>query len=86
MGYCHDGSEGWLKLSNDQPVNPRSQGVTIVNMVRKEEAAELLKSLGAEHVVVTSRCLWWRSKMLVMTVVDMKYAVDDGGGGGGICW
>jgi len=31
----------------------RSQGCTIVNMVRREEAKKLLESLGAEYVVVT---------------------------------
>merc|ERR1719317_799015 len=36
----------------------RREGVTIVNMVRKEEGAALLKSLGAEHVVVTSKDGW----------------------------
>merc|ERR1719317_1722264 len=36
----------------------RSEGVTIVNMVRKEEGAALLKSLGAEYVVVTSKDGW----------------------------
>ena len=34
-------------------------------MVRREEAAELLKSLGAEHVVVTSRWLWWWYMLVV---------------------
>ena len=32
--------------------------MTIVNMVRKEEGAALLKSLGAEYVVVTSKDGW----------------------------
>ena len=32
--------------------------MTIVNMVRKEEGAALLKSLGAEYVVVTSKEGW----------------------------
>merc|ERR1740124_880828 len=36
----------------------KSEGVTIVNMVRKEEGKALLESLGAEHVVVTSREGW----------------------------
>ena len=52
-------------MFNYQRGNPRSQGVTIVNMVRREEAAELLKSLGAEHVVVTSRWLWWWYMLVV---------------------
>ena len=36
----------------------RSEGVTIVNMVRKEEGAAVLESLGAEYVVVTGREGW----------------------------
>ena len=35
-----------------------TEGVTIVNMVRKEEDKALLESLGAEYVVVTSRDGW----------------------------
>lgn len=51
----------------------RSQGVTIVNMVRKEEAAELLKSLGAEHVVVTSREDW--QEELKKKIIQLKVSV-----------
>jgi len=36
----------------------KSEGVTIVNMVRKEEGAAVLESLGAEYVVVTGREGW----------------------------
>merc|ERR1712002_1032953 len=36
----------------------KSEGVTIVNLVRKEDGKALLESLGAEYVVVTSRDGW----------------------------
>lgn len=35
-----------------------SEGMTIINVVRREEQAELLKGIGAEHVVVTAEPEW----------------------------
>jgi len=58
----------------------RSQGVTIVNMVRREEAAELLKSLGAEHVVVTSREDWQEELKEKITKLKVSVAFDAIGG------
>jgi len=49
------------------------QGCTIVNMVRKQEGAELLHSLGAKHVVVTSREDW--QDQLKELIVKLKISV-----------
>lgn len=36
----------------------KQEGVAIINVVRREEQAKLLKDLGAEHVVVTAEAEW----------------------------
>jgi len=53
-----------------------SQGCTIVNMVRKEEGAELLRSLGAKHVVVTSREGWQDQLKDLISKLNISVAFD----------
>jgi len=52
------------------------QGCTIVNMVRKEEGAELLRSLGAEHVVVTSKAGWKEELKELISKLNISVAFD----------
>jgi len=52
------------------------QGCTIVNMVRKEEGAELLRSLGAKHVVVTSREDWQDQLKDLISKLNISVAFD----------
>jgi len=52
------------------------QGCTIVNMVRKEEGAELLRGLGAKHVVVTSREGWQDELKELISKLNISVAFD----------
>merc|ERR1719348_1658482 len=54
----------------------KSEGVTIVNMVRKEEGADLLKSLGAEYVVVTSREGWQNESQTLVKKLNISVVFD----------
>jgi len=54
----------------------KSQGVTIVNMVRKEEAKVLLESLGAEYVVVTSRAGWQDELQALVEKLNISVVFD----------
>jgi len=54
----------------------KSEGVTIVNMVRKEEGKALLESLGAEHVVVTSREGWQDELKNLVKKLNITVAFD----------
>merc|ERR1712002_578966 len=54
----------------------RSQGVTIVNMVRKEEGKVLLESLGAQHVIVTSREGWQQEIKQLIEKLNISVAFD----------
>ena len=40
-----------------------SEGMQIINVVRREEQADLLKGLGAEHVIVTNRSGTWKKEL-----------------------
>lgn len=54
----------------------KSQGCTIVNMVRKEEGRVLLESLGAEHVVVTSRDGWQKDLKALVEKLNISVVFD----------
>jgi len=54
----------------------KSQGVTIVNMVRKEEGRALLESLGAEYVVVTSRDGWQEEIQVLVEKLNISVVFD----------
>ena len=54
----------------------RSEGVTIVNMVRKEEGADLLKSLGAEYVVVTGKEGWEEEMKQLIKKLNISVVFD----------
>ena len=55
---------------------PRSEGCTIVNMVRKEEGRTLLRSLGAEHVVVTGEEGWQDQVRQLVKKLNITVAFD----------
>jgi NADPH2:quinone reductase len=40
-----------------------TEGVEVINVVRREEQAELLKSIGAKHVVVTGKDDQWKEEL-----------------------
>ena len=50
--------------------------MTIVNMVRKEEGAALLKSIGAEYVVVTSREGWQEELQRLIKKLNISVVFD----------
>eukprot|EP00091_Calanus_sinicus_P006045 TRINITY_DN16639_c0_g1_i1.p1 TRINITY_DN16639_c0_g1~~TRINITY_DN16639_c0_g1_i1.p1 ORF type:complete len:242 (+),score=76.46 TRINITY_DN16639_c0_g1_i1:69-794(+) len=54
----------------------KSEGVTIVNMVRKEEGKTLLQSLGAEHVVVTSKTGWEEEIQTLVKKLNISVVFD----------
>jgi len=54
----------------------KSEGVTIVNMVRKEEGVAPLKSLGAEYVVVTSRDGWQEELQMLIRKLNISVVFD----------
>jgi len=54
----------------------KSQGVTIVNMVRKEEGKALLESLGADYVVVTSREGWQDEIKALVERLNISVVLD----------
>lgn len=62
----------------------KMEGLTVINVVRREEQAELLRGLGAEHIVVTSETDWkdeLRTKMaeLKVSVIFDAIAGDNTG-------
>jgi len=54
----------------------KSQGVTIVNMVRKEEGRKVLEYLGAEHIVVTSREGWQDQLKVLIDKLNISVVFD----------
>lgn len=57
-----------------------SEGVTIINVVRRKEQVESLKSLGAEHVVCTADAKWEEQLETLVEKLGVKVAFDCVGG------
>lgn len=53
-----------------------SEGMEIINVVRRPEQAELLKELGAQHVIVTSDTSWKDDLKAKIKELDCKVAFD----------
>jgi len=51
----------------------KTEGLTVINVVRREEQAELLRGLGAEHIVVSSDKDW--KDQLRAKMADLKISV-----------
>jgi len=58
-----------------------ADGVPLVNVVRRGEQAELLRSLGARHIVDTSAKTWQRDMVDAMAASGATIAFDATGGG-----
>jgi len=54
----------------------KAEGVTLVNVVRRREQAELLRSLGAEHIVSTGDDDWQDQLAKLIQDLGIKFAFD----------
>jgi len=53
-----------------------SQGIEVINVVRREEQAEILKELGADHIVVTKGDNWKEELKAKVKELDATCAFD----------
>lgn len=54
----------------------KKEGLVVVNVVRKEEQAAVLRKLGAEHVVITAGEAWKAELESLIQKLNVKYAFD----------
>merc|ERR1740129_2313195 len=54
----------------------KQEGVTLVNVVRRQEQVELLRSLGAEHIVSTGESDWQSKLTDLIKGLGIKHAFD----------